>query len=580
VVTNSPLLTLTHFRTALVWVGLLILALTHCQGAFPQDAEPQSSRILRGTVINSATREPVPHALVYASDNRFATFTDDLGRFEFKFPCPTSESSAPAPGPQISVAVSNSPSNLIARKPGFFEDGASTYTQSPGQSGDITIALTPESLIVGRVNLPASNQFDRITVDLYKRQVSEGRAHWVSVDSTSARSGGEFRFAGLQPGTYKLFTEELLDRDPLTFTPLGQLYGYPPIYYPTAADFTSAAPIILEAGKTFQTELSPVLQPYYPVKIALTNAHDADPLQISVSLQGHRGPGYSLGRDADGSIAGMLPNGTYTVQATRFGPSTSTGITTITIKGAPLAGASMTLIPDALIPVNVREEMSAKASASVSRFYQGGISRPFKVRISLQSADALNFVEAGQFRPPLQPGDTSLAVQNVRPGRYWITITPYRGYVASATSNGVDLLRQPLVVGTGSASPIDITLRDDTGSIEGGVDGMPASTPTALAGAAGYFSRPAALPQVALYCIPLPDSPGRFARAAVQPDGSFRFQDVAPGAYRVLAFDREQPELEFQNPEAMRAYEDKGPVVRVAPDDTERVRVPLIRTSE
>jgi hypothetical protein len=63
------------------------------------------------------------------------------------------------------------------------------------------------------------------------------------------------------------------------------------------------------------------------------------------------------------------------------------------------------------------------------------------------------------------------------------------------------------------------------------------------------------------------------------PDGSFQVQQLPPGAYRILAFDRRQ-ELEYGNPEAMRAYEGKGPVIRLAPGQTEHVRVWLISSTE
>ena len=43
------------------------------------------SDTLRGTVVNSLTREPVGRALVYSPDTRYATMTDDRGRFEFRF---------------------------------------------------------------------------------------------------------------------------------------------------------------------------------------------------------------------------------------------------------------------------------------------------------------------------------------------------------------------------------------------------------------------------------------------------------------------------------------------------------------
>jgi hypothetical protein len=47
----------------------------------------------------------------------------------------------------------------------------------------------------------------------------------------------------------------------------------------------------------------------------------------------------------------------------------------------------------------------------------------------------------------------------------------------------------------------------------------------------------------------------------------------------MLAFDRAQPELEYRNPEAMRAYEAKGPVVRVVGGQKDRVTLQVISTS-
>ena len=79
-----------------------------------------------------------------------------------------------------------------------------------------------------------------------------------------------------------------------------------------------------------------------------------------------------------------------------------------------------------------------------------------------------------------------------------------------------------------------------------------------------------------VYCIPLPDSSGRFTEAGVSAEGTFRFQQLPPGAYRVLAFDHQQSELEYRNAEAMSVYEGKGPVVRLAAGQTEQVRVNLI----
>ncbi len=358
-------------RSPLFWLPVpILLVFLYLQPAHSQDAqEPNAaSNSVRGTVINSVSREPIARALVATADNRFAAFTDDQGRFEFALPRVETSPNSPAEG----MAFYNVSAQLMARKPGFLDSGMSSSPPPSTAGDDITIALVPESLIVGRVNLPSSNQSDRITVQVYKRQVRDGRAFWAPGASATTRSNGEFRIANLRAGTYKIFTTELMDRDPITFDPRGQLYGYPPIYYPAATDFASASAITLEAGKTFQVELSPVLQPYYPVRIAVTNFQAQNGVDVSVALQGHKGPGYSLGYNGEG-IEGMLPNGIYTVEATlQQGQQTATGSVNITVKDGPLMHASMVLLPNGSIPVNITDEGSGERSSalfSTGRFH-------------------------------------------------------------------------------------------------------------------------------------------------------------------------------------------------------------------
>jgi hypothetical protein len=66
-------------------------------------------------VINSVTRAPISHALVSSPDNRFATMTDDEGRFEFTFP------RASAVGDNEPDNDASHPAVLFARKPGLCE---------------------------------------------------------------------------------------------------------------------------------------------------------------------------------------------------------------------------------------------------------------------------------------------------------------------------------------------------------------------------------------------------------------------------------------------------------------------------
>jgi len=156
-------------------------------------------------------------------------------------------------------------------------------------------------------------------------------------------------------------------------------------------------------------------------------------------------------------------------------------------------------------------------------------------------------------------------------GVYWVRAHSSHGYPASIRSGNLDLLHQPLVVGSGGgASPIEVTMRDDTAEISGTVEGViPPPEAVGASGAAGLRGH--------VYFIPLPDSPGQFTEVWVMPDGTFVSSGLAPGAYRVLAFDREL-DLEYRNPEAMQAYDSKGPVVRVAGGQKEHVQLQVIST--
>ena len=579
-------------RSARKVILIFFLACLSRNQSSAQSTSTETSDSLRGTVINSVTHEPIGRALVSSPDNRFATLTDSEGRFEFTLPKAETNlerglnSGLSSSG---SVQIINM---LMARKPGFLTDQNSPFQNLQNVTGkEVTIPLIPEALIVGTVTLPTAEAPDSIFLQIYRRQVQEGRAHWVPAGGTQSRSDGEFRFADLPAGTYKLLTRELLDRDPLTSDPRGQQYGYPPAYSQNAPDFVTAGTIHVSAGETGLVNLALVKRPYYRVKISVANVAPDAGINVNVYALGRQGPGFALGyNNRDQAIEGLLPNGIYTIEASTFGPNSTAGLLTLTVKGAAVEGPRMTMAQVGSIDVNVTEQFTSDDHTGISTITANGRSVTLNgprryLNLWLESDD--DFERGGNvgLRTPTKAGDASLVVENVRPGRYWVRVNSSRGFAASVHSGSVDLLRQPLLVDTsGSVSPIEITMRDDTAEISGTVDGVTgsASTPIdATDGVATSYPRLGATEAAAhIYCIPLPDSSGQFTEIWVSPDGSFTSPPLPPGAYRLLAFDRPQPELEYRNPDAMKAYDTKGPVVRVASGQKENVRLQLISTSE
>lgn len=557
-----------RFAFLIAWAFLVIACFAQVQ-----PSQAPSIDTISGTVLNSVTREPIGRALVSSSDNRFATLTDNEGHFEFTVP-----SSGCGVG-----GSNNCVSSLNAKKPGFVDNPARMWNSvQPGK--DNTLLLTPEALIIGHVTLPSTEAPDRIQVSLYRRQVREGRAHWEPISMASTRSTGEFRFSDLASGSYKLLTRELLDRDSATVNPRSQVYGYPPVYFPNASDFEAGQVIDLSPGKTFQAEMTLAKHPYYSVTIPVVNAPRGIGLGVNVSVQGHRGPGFSLGYNAAQEVVeGLLPNGTYTVEATNHGQSSSSGSVTITINGGPVVGPRLALAQATSIPVNVREEFTSPENASGggnSVFFSGNSRRvqrgPLRyLNVYLESADDFSGGRGGFLQAPAGASGDSLAIDNVRPGRYWVRVNSSRGFAASVTSGGIDLLHQPLVVGPGgSTAPIEITMRDDWAEVEcsiegaGGTDGSSQQNPQS------------AESSTHIYLIPQADSAGEFRDLWIPPGGELASTQVPPGSYRVLTLDGPQPDLEYYDADSMRSYEQKMQSVRLVGGQKEHLRVQVSSRGE
>lgn len=529
----------------------------------PSAEEPNR---IQGVVLNSVTHEPVGRALVYSPDNRFATMTDARGHFQFVLPDNPAANSTAA-GISMVGSPANSvirPASLMARKPGFLSSRDQPDTLLLPDQTDVTLYLVPEALVVGRLNMA---EYNRVEVELYRREIRNGTAHWTSAGRVESRSNGEFRFADLAPGTYKLFTHEQLDRDPLTFDPRGPLYGYPPVYFPNANNFAAATAIQLTAGSTQQVTLTPVRHAYYPVEIGVANAPATGALDVIVSIAGQPGPGYSLGFNQErDQILGSLPDGTYTVEATTFGPNTADGVTNITVSGAPLRGHMISLFPTSPIRVNVSEDFTTKENGDF--FSSGPVAadgnlaaaprRPQYLQIWLESAD--DFVQRpnASLSQSNDPNDTSLFIDNAQPGRYWVHIGSGRGYVATAECGSADILHHPLVVPPGGeTSPIEITVRDDGADVDGAVEDAPAQKP------------------VQIYFIPVGDSAGQLHQFAAYGNNHFSFSQIAPGDYRVFAFNGTPNTFEYTNPDAIRKYESSAQYVRLLPGQKQHLTLHL-----
>ena len=213
-----------------------------------------------------------------------------------------------------------------------------------------------------------------------------------------------------------------------------------------------------------------------------------------------------------------------------FEEQRSTGIVNFTVGGQEERGPAINLVPNVTVSVNVRDEFQGRQA----ELYQSNDQQDAqKAQVILRPMDS-SFMNVVASQPVEKTQGQNLTIRNVRPGRYRVEVNAFRGYVAVVESGGVDLLKQPLLVGMGGAvPPIEIALRDDGAEVSGVIEGSPAAQGNPQAG--GTSS------QHEWTILLLPFEPRRPQRMFYRTlDGTFSMSALPPGDYLVVAYDDDQ----------------------------------------
>jgi len=499
---------------------------------------------LRGTVINSATREPVARALVQVpAAGQKAQFTGADGTFVF---------------------TGLPPGNYwpSARKPGFFDDSelerpVTTPLGSSGQNEPVVLKLLPEATIFGEVKEENGMPLEGVTVRAEQWQVPNGEKELVPVGNAKTDDQGDFRLAELRPGRYYLSF-------PLTnnggWSTAYQLtskkqeeQGYGAQFYPGVPDLESATVIEVKAGA--QVHIVQTLSPQRLFQVAgvLRGADPATGLSLTltnsvgdmVQKQVRLDP-----KTGQFQISGV-PRGAYLLEASANGGhrlrNTASGLLRIADEDRPPLTAT--------VPVRVASDVSGLVVVLGS-----GLSVDVHVRdeVSDIGGPGVLHLVSLQMRPqgfprppswitvPRAPADRSTPArfEGLAPGVYSVSGTPHGPwYIASMRCGGADLLRDDLTLTTAVPPPIEVVLRDDGAQLAVKVvkNGQPATAGLLL------FS---------------PDYPRRsqfYGRTS-----SFSVGNLAPGRYYVIAV-RGAENLEFRNPRVMERYLTRATQVILGP---------------
>lgn len=530
----------------LIAVGALACLLYPAHRCAAQRALP-STHPVRGIVEDRQTHQPIARALVETGEA--AMLTDSEGRFEFD--------------------LHEGVTFFLVRRPGYDSDqsGRQHSVKVSADLPSLTFYLTRSASISGHVTASNDDDIEGLSFVTYRKNVLHGHTQWGVADSSgSVDADGGFKLVELSaPGTYVFCNHESGRADASSGR---HVTSFPSLCFPGGTDFASVTPLRISAGQQAEVDITLARQPLYPVAIAVQNRAEGYRQGVDIYDRGGRPISAGIRWNEQLGTANLdLPNGSYFAASQSFRPKPWYGRVDFTVTGAPL-NLSIVPLPINSIPVEVRKEFTGEQAKNQVAFAQApGMRGVPGVSLFLLSTNAMaSGPVMGMVRKQEGGADDSYVVDAL-PGRYWVQANAFQGYVSSITSGGVDLAREPLVVGPGGASrPIEVTLRDDGGMIECALSQNP------VAGAS-VTAEP-----IFVYALPLFPSATRISETVAFGRGESRFSNLAPGSYRVMAFDAAQ-QIDLDDAESLAHFNTLGQTVTVAAGSTANVQLEVIRTN-
>jgi len=543
--------------------GVLVLAAMACAlGLAPTQCAAQTEPVfstVSGVVKDSLTGQPIERALVDAQND--AVLTDSEGRFELR--------------------LEDGVASIQVRRPGYVVNrGASMRTfRVSANMKPLTFYLVPAASITGRVTVTNGGDADNVTFTAYRRRVMNGHDRWMQAGVAITNGEGVFRIFELDaPGAYVLCSRATEERSGLRGK---AVFGFPSVCFPASPGDGAANVLNLGVGQQADVDIPISRQPFYQLNMVEQNNPPGQGMQIEIHDQSGLPVGFPVRWNSDRQTAeAQLPNGSYFADARAWGNTISYARADFKVNNGPLSGVNLTLLPLTPVSVVVRKEFTASTDQATAFENQAGAieSRVMNdvssgLNLQLIPMDSMDGGGGQPLRHSPVADSNHFEMPNVIPGRYWVQASYFLGgYVSAISSGGVDLMKDPLVVGPGSTTePIEITLRNDGGEIDFTLNAPPAANQSAGEDAVE-------LGAAAVYAIPSGTRGANLPRAGGFPGALGKLPNIPPGAYRVVALDT------FQNLDAMDALElaklaDKGKSVAVVAGGTVNVQLDVIKTS-
>jgi protocatechuate 3,4-dioxygenase beta subunit len=516
-----------HCSAILLSENAMLLHVVLALSLITQVRPPEKGSV-SGTVVDSVTHRPLNkvHMSLEPLDRKAThiavTVSDAKGRFEL-------------------LNVNPGTYRLRAKRNGYLEmayrarrpnsDGALVKLEAGQFLDGVKFELTPAAVIAGTVRDSDGEPLEGAHVTLARFAYEYGPPRVEGYDSTETDDRGEYRFRGLVAGKYYVGVETKshgwyeVDHSPMA----GPNEKSAPTIYPGVPDISMATPVeVPPGGRATGIDITLLRSRVFRVRGRVTNAPGSS--RLAVALRDPKNAGirnYDMRTAAENATGDFelrgVPPGSY-VLAASAGPLSGTAA--VTVSGSDVEGVRISLAPGSEVKLLIGAESDEKPDLSGLDYFLTSNGR-------------------SGFSPNPFTGNDRFTIRNVPPDHYILRLSGNlleRFYVKAARAGESDVLADGLKVEGPAAITIEIVLASDGAAV------------------AGLVKDASQHPVSGATVLLAPDRRSRadlFRTTTTDQHGRFEFSAIAPGDYKVFAWEDVEPGL-WHHPEFLKHYDKQG----------------------